>query len=66
MMRTKGKHSIATTGDMEWTWLHYATFPVIMLFDEEPVLYVWQDNRVGDEDHKLLHRNLLMVGKSLA
>ena len=38
MMRTMGKYSIGTTGDMKWTWLHYATFPVIMLFDEEPVL----------------------------
>ena len=53
-MRTMGKYSIETTGDMKWTWLHYATFPVIMLFDEEPVLYVWQDIRVGVEDHKLL------------
>ena len=31
MMRTKGKYSIGTTGDMKWTWLHYAMFPVIVL-----------------------------------
>ena len=66
MMKTKGKFSIGTTGDMEWTWLHYVTFPVIMRFDEDPVLYVWQDNRVGVEDHKLLHSSLWMVSKSMA
>ena len=38
MMRTKGKYSIETTGDMEWTWLPDAMCPVIMFFEEEPVL----------------------------